>query len=143
MAAGEAARALTMNDTRPAPGIPLREAVGTPESARTATHDRWTLGSDALSRVLNLADPPSRLPLSSLTHVGVPPTLRCAGCPAPASLPAHAEALTILDHKSPLAGGAGWGNPATGPATAISQECINEFPSQMFVSTPSSHLSQW
>ena len=28
--------------------ISLREALGTPESVRTATHDRWTLGSDAL-----------------------------------------------------------------------------------------------
>jgi len=31
--------------------ISLREALGTPESVRTATPDRWTLGSDALSRV--------------------------------------------------------------------------------------------
>jgi hypothetical protein len=64
-----------------------------PESARTATPDRWTLGSDALSRVLNLADPPSRLALSPLTHVGMPPTLRSARYSAPGESDLNALAV--------------------------------------------------
>jgi hypothetical protein len=42
----------------------LHEALGTPESVRTATPDRSPLGSPALARRLNLADALSRLTLS-------------------------------------------------------------------------------
>jgi hypothetical protein len=45
-------------------GLSLREALGTPESVRTATDDRSPLGSLALSRPLNLAEALSRLTLS-------------------------------------------------------------------------------
>jgi hypothetical protein len=48
-------------------GPSLREALGTPESVRTAAHDRSPLGSPALSRRLNLADALSRLTLSGDT----------------------------------------------------------------------------
>jgi hypothetical protein len=44
--------------------VSLREALGTPESARTATPDRSPLGSRPLSRSLNLAEALSRLTLS-------------------------------------------------------------------------------
>jgi len=52
--------------------ISLREALGMPESVRTATRDRSTLGSRALSRTLNLPDALGRLTLSPLTRVGKP-----------------------------------------------------------------------
>ena len=54
-----------------------RKALG------TVTRDRWTLGSRALSRTLNLADALDRLALSPLTRVGAPRTLRSARRPAP------------------------------------------------------------
>jgi hypothetical protein len=72
--------------TRPALDMSLREAPGTPESTRTATHDRSTLGSGALTRTLNLAEALSRLLLSPLTFVGMPPTLRFVTYPAPAAM---------------------------------------------------------
>ena len=124
MAAGEGARALTMNDTEAGAGHPAPRSGRHAGKRSEATHDRWTLGSDALTRVLSLADALSRLTLSPLTRVGMPPTLRCARCPAPASLSAHVEALTIPDHKSPLAGArAGWGCPAR-RAGAISSHVL-------------------
>jgi len=52
--------------------ISLREALGTPESVRTATHDRSTLGSRVLSHPLSLTDALGRLTLSPLTRVGMP-----------------------------------------------------------------------
>jgi hypothetical protein len=55
----------------------LREALGTPESVRTATHDRSPLGSRALPRPLNLADALSRLTLSG-DFCRLPRTLRSA-----------------------------------------------------------------
>ena len=52
--------------------ISLREALGTPESVRTATHGRSTLGSRVLTHPLNLTDALGRLTLSPLTRIGMP-----------------------------------------------------------------------
>jgi len=56
----------------------LREALGTPESVRTATHDRSPLGSRALSRPLNVAEAPSRLTLSARGESACLELPRCA-----------------------------------------------------------------
>jgi hypothetical protein len=92
---GESHTAQTRLSVRPAPSISLREALATPKSTRTATQNRATLGSRALSRTLNLAETLGRLVLFPLTRVGMARTLRSVRCPAPAERDSHARSVGL------------------------------------------------
>ena len=67
-----AQRALRRDHAEAASAKAGREALGMPESVRTATHDRSSLGSRVLTHPLNLAEALGRLTLSPLTPVGKP-----------------------------------------------------------------------